>query len=107
MTLSPADFQKVSLRIGKITAASPIPGKTKILTVTVDLGDRVAQAVAGGAEFYEPESFIGRYVVVLTNMEPKIVAGIRSEVMLLAADVNGKPVWLTVQEDVPPGTVVR
>lgn len=107
MTLSPADFQKVSLRIGKITTATSIPGKTKILTVTVDLGDRVAQAVVGGAEFYEPGSFIGCNVVVLTNMEPKIVAGIRSEVMLLAADVNGKPVWLTVQEGVPAGTVVR
>lgn len=107
MVVTPSDFQKISLKIGKITAATSIPGKTKILTVTVDLGDRVAQAIVGGAEYYEPTAFIGRLVVVLTNMAPKIVAGIKSEAMLLAADVNGKPVWLTVQEDVPAGTVVR
>jgi len=40
-------------------------------------------------------------------MESKTIAGVKSEVMLLAADLNGKPVWLTVEEDVPAGTTVR
>jgi hypothetical protein len=40
-------------------------------------------------------------------METKTIKGITSEVMLLAADLAGKPVWLTVEEDVPPGTKVR
>jgi methionine--tRNA ligase beta chain len=101
------DFEKLSLKIGKITAAERIPGMKKVLKVQVDIGDRVAQAIAGGAEFYEPSHFLGKLVVTLTNMESKTIAGVKSEVMLLAADLQGKPVWLTVEEDVPPGTKVR
>jgi methionine--tRNA ligase beta chain len=101
------DFDKLIFKVGKITAAERILGMKKILRVQVDVGDRVAQAIAGGAEYYEPETFIGKRVVVLTNMESKTIAGVKSEVMLLAADLQGKPIWLTVDEDVPPGTKVR
>lgn len=107
MSITFKDFEKLSFRVGKITAAERIPGMKKILKVQVDVGDRVAQAIAGGAEFYEPETFIGKRVVLLTNMEPKTIAGVKSEVMLLAADLQGKPIWITVDEDVPPGTKVR
>jgi methionyl-tRNA synthetase len=102
-----SDFQKLSFRVGKITAAERIPNMKKIVKVQVDVGDRTAQAIAGGAEFYEPSSFVGKRVVVLTNMEPKVIAGVKSEVMLLAADLNGKPIWVTVSDDVPAGTIVR
>jgi methionine--tRNA ligase beta chain len=101
------EFEKLSLKIGKITSAEHIPDMRKILKVQIDIGDRSAQAIAGGAEFYEPESFVGKRVVVVTNMEPKTIAGVKSEVMLLAADFEGKPVWLTVETEVPPGTKVR
>jgi methionine--tRNA ligase beta chain len=107
MSVSITDFEKLTLKVGKITAAERIPGMKKILRVQVDTGDRIAQAIAGGAEFYEPGSFIGKQVVVLTNMELKTIAGVKSEVMLLAADLQGKPVWVTVEADVPPGTKVR
>ena len=101
------DFEKLSFKVGKITAAEKIPGMKKILKVQVDIGDKVTQAIAGGAEYYEPETFVGKRVVVLTNMEPKTIAGVKSEVMLLAADLQGRPVWLTVDEEVPAGTTVR
>jgi methionine--tRNA ligase beta chain len=101
------DFEKLSLKIAKISSAERIPGMKKILKVQVDIGERVATAIAGGAEFYEPSSFVGKSVVVLTNMEPKTIAGVKSEVMLLAADLGGKPIWLTVEGDVPAGTKVR
>ncbi len=107
MSVSMKDFEKLALKVGKITAAERIPGMKKLFKVQVDVGDRTAQAIAGGAEFYEPDSFVGKRVVVLTNLEAKTIAGVRSEVMLLAADLQGKPVWLTVEEDVPPGTKVR
>jgi methionine--tRNA ligase beta chain len=107
MSVTFKDFEKLVLRVGQITTAEKIPGMKKILKVQVDLGDNMAQAIAGGAEYYEPSSFVGKRVVVLTNMEAKTIAGVKSEVMLLAADLQGKPVWLTVDEDVPPGTKVR
>lgn len=101
------DFEKLDFKVGKITGAERIPGMKKVLRVQVDIGDRKAQAIAGGAEFYEPSSFVGKRVIVLTNMEPKTIAGVRSEVMLLAADLQGKPIWATVEADVPAGTKVR
>ena len=107
MAASFKDFQKLTFKVGRITAAERIPNMKKILRVKVDIGDRVADAVAGGAEFYDPSSFVGKQVVVLTNMEPKLIAGVKSEVMLLAADLNGKPVWVTVSDEVPAGTTVR
>jgi len=107
MDITFQDFGKLSLKVGKITSAERIPGMKKILKVQVDVGERTATAIAGGAEFYEPASFIGKRVVVLTNMEPKTIAGVKSEVMLLAADFEGKPIWLTVEQDVPVGTKVR
>jgi len=107
MSVSFKDFGKLSLKVAKIQAAERIPGLTKILKVEVDIGEKRAQAIAGGAQYYTPEQLVGRRVIVITNMESKTIAGIESEVMLLAADLNGRPVWLTVEEDVPAGTTVR
>ena len=107
MSASFSDFQKLAFKVGKITSAERIPNMKKILKVQVDIGGRTAQAIAGGAEFYEPSSFVGKQVVVLTNMEPKVIAGVKSEVMLLAADLHGKPIWVTVSDEAPPGTTVR
>jgi len=107
LSVSFKDFEKLEFKVGKITSAERIPGMKKILKVEVDIGDKVAQAIAGGAEFYEPSAFVGKQVVVLTNMESKTIAGVRSEVMLLAADLSGKPVWCTVEAQVPPGTKIR
>ncbi len=107
MSVSFKDFEKLEFKVGKITAAEKITGMKKLLKVQVDLGDRTAQAIAGGAEFYEPISFLGKRVIVLTNMETKTIAGVKSEVMLLAADLQGKPIWATVEADVPAGTKVR
>jgi len=101
------EFEKLSLKVGKITAAERIPGMKKILKVQVDIGGRIATAIAGGAEFYEPSDFVGKRVVVLANMESRTIAGVKSEVMLLAADLQGKPIWITVEGDVPAGTKVR
>ena len=99
------DFARMDLRVGKIRSAEPITGKTRILRGTVDLGGGEERTVIiGGAQFYEPGDLVGRTVVVVANLEPKTVAGVESGCMLLAADVDGRPFWLTVKEDVPAGT---
>ncbi len=107
MSVTPKDLEKLSLKVGKIVTAARIPGLTKIMKVEVDLGERQAEAIAGGAQYYSPQDLLGRRVIVITNMEAKNIAGIKSEVMLLAADLNGKPIWLTTDVDVPVGTTVR
>jgi len=107
MALTMKDFQKLDMRIGKVVKAEKIPQLKKLLKVFVDIGGQTIQTVAGGAEFYLPEYFVDKLVVVLVNLEPKVIAGIESRGMLLAADVGGKPVWLTVPEEAPLGARVR
>jgi len=100
------DFKKLDLRVGKIVSAERIKGLTKVMKATVDLGEEKRELVVGGAEFYEPEYFTNKMVIIVANLEPKKVAGMTSNGMLLAADVNGKPIWLTVAEDVPAGSKI-
>ncbi len=101
------DFTKLDIRVGKIVSTEKIPGKTRIIKGTIDLGEEKRDVIIGGAEFYEPEDMVGRQVIVIINLEPKKMAGVVSNAMLLAADVNNKPYWLTVNEDVPLGTQIK
>jgi methionine--tRNA ligase beta chain len=106
--ISIKDFMRLDLRIVEVTRSRRITGKSKILIVEVDLGDgETREIVVGGGEFYEPEFFIGKKMVLLGNLEPKMIAGIESRGMLLAADFEKKPYWLQVEEKVPPGSKVR
>ena len=101
------EFARLDIRIGKVLKAERIPGSRKLLRLEVDLGEgEPRQLVAGLAGFYEPDELVGMNIVVLTNLKPKKIMGVESRGMLLAADVNGRPVLLTVEEDVPPGTKV-
>lgn len=98
----------MDIRVGRVVEAERVAGARKLVKVLVDLGEeKLRQVVAGIAEYVNPESLPGKNVVVLANLEPKKFMGLESRGMLLAADVNGKPVLLTVEEDVPPGTRVR
>lgn len=100
-------FARLDIRTAQVISAEPIAGKTRIMKGIIDLGDEKRTVVIGGAEYHAPESMIGRTVVVLANLEPRVVAGVRSEAMLLAADVNDKPFWLSVSDQVPLGSPVR
>lgn len=101
------DFQRMDIRVAKIISVENIPGKSQIIKGTIDIGERQIDVIIGGAEYYEPDSLIGKLVVVITNLEPKNIAGIESSAMLLAADVAGKPYWLTVDGNVPIGSQIK
>jgi len=102
------EFARLDIRVGKVIKAERVPGARKLLRLEVDLGEpEPRQLVAGLAGFYEPEELVGMNVVVLANLKPKRIMGVESRGMLLAADVDGRPVLLTTAEGVPPGTRVR
>jgi methionyl-tRNA synthetase len=103
------DFAKVELRAGEIKTAEAIPGAKKLLKLTVDIGTEVRQICAGIAEYYAPETLVGRKVVVVTNLLPRKMRGIESNGMIVAASVGeqGRPVLATFGEDVPNGTKLR
>ena len=107
MSITYDDFAKLDICIAKIISIEKIPGKTKIVKGTIDIGSEKRDLVIGGAEFYPPEDLIGKTVVAIVNLEAKKIAGIESNAMLLAADVNDKPFWLTVTDDVPLGTKIK
>jgi tRNA-binding protein len=101
------DFKKLDIRVGSILETEKIPGKTRIVKGVVDLGEEKRDVIIGGAEFYEPQDLVGKTVIVVANLETKKIAGIESNAMLLAADVDDKPFWLTVDSDVPAGTKIK
>jgi len=101
------DFAKLQLRVAKIISTEPIPGKTKIIKGVIDLGNEQRNVIIGGAQYYHPEDMLGKIVIAVTNLEPKKMAGVESNAMLLAADVDDKPFWLTVLDDVPLGSPVK
>ena len=100
-------FLQVDLRAARVLSAERIEGADKLLKLQVDLGTEQRQLVAGIALAYEPEALVGRRIVVVANLKPARLRGVESQGMLLAADLDGKPVLATFDEDVPPGTRVR
>ena len=107
MSISYDDFQNLDLRVAKILKIEEIPGKSWIVKGEIDLGDETRDVIIGGAEFYEPEDMLGKTVIVVANLESKKMGGVESNAMLLAADINNKPFWLTVDSCVPPGTKIK
>ena len=105
--ISYEDFLKLDLRIAKIESTESIPGKTRIIKGVISLGDEKRDVIIGGANFYEPNELVDRLVVVVANLEPKKMAGVESNAMLLAADLDDKPFWLSVDSSVPPGTKIK
>lgn len=106
-TVSYDDFARLDIRVAKVVSAEPIPGKTRIVRGEIEIDGDVRTVIIGGAQYYEPASLVGKTVIVLANLEPRVVAGIKSEAMLLAAEVDDKPFWLGVPEGVPTGSPVR
>jgi methionyl-tRNA synthetase len=105
------DFLKVELRIGEIKVAERIPNADKLLRFEIDLGEgRYRQILAGLAEYYEPESLIGRKVVVVANLKPRKMRGLESEGMICAASLensNDKPAIATFLESVNIGARLK
>ena len=101
------DFTKLDLRVAKIISTEPIPGKSRIIKGTIDLGDDKRDVIIGGAQYYQPDELVGKIVIVVANLEPKKMAGVESNAMLLAADVDDKPFWLTVDGDIPLGSPIK
>ncbi len=102
------DFAKVELRVAQVKTAERVKGADKLLRLEVDLGNEVRQLVAGIAEAYEPETLIGRKVVIVANLAPRKLRGLESNGMIVAASPEGgKPVLASFLEDVPIGTRLK
>jgi len=107
MTIPFSDFQKIELRIGKVENVEEVEGLDKLYKLTVDLGEREKRTLlAGLKESHQPYELLGKLIVVIANLEPREIKGVKSEGMLLAAISGEKPIILIPEEEVKPGSKV-
>ncbi len=100
-------FMEIDLRTGRIIEAEPIEGADKLLRVLVDIGEtNPRQVVAGIAQHYDPKRIIGYQVVVVANLKPAKLFGVRSEGMILAAESEEGLRLVTLDEPMAPGSRV-
>ncbi len=79
------DFMGVELRTAKVIACERVPKAKKLLKLQVDLGYEERQVVSGIAKFYEPETLIGKKIIIVANLKPATLCGIESNGMILAS----------------------
>jgi methionine--tRNA ligase beta chain len=102
-----AEFEKLDLRVGKIIEATPIPNSKKLIKIMVDFGTEKRQAVAGLLKFYTPEQLVGKKCVFLLNLQRRMLAGVESQCMVLAAeDIAGNVSVLMPEKDIAEGSKI-
>ncbi len=107
-TIEYADFAKVQLRVARVLEASNHSNADKLIVLKLDLGSEQRQICAGLRGHYEPASLVGRNIVVVANLAPRMMRGVESNGMLLAASNadHTRVILLAPDADVEPGAVV-
>jgi methionyl-tRNA synthetase len=110
------DFAKVEIRIGKIHSVELVLGADKLLKLLVDVGDGVDEAsnikmrqILSGIRTYleDPQSLVGKKFPFVVNLEPRIIRGLESQGMILAASFEDTLALLSPTNDVPAGTKIK
>lgn len=102
------DFMKLQIQLGKIIECEAVPKSKKLLCSKVQIGSQIRQIVSGIKNWYTPEEMVGKTVTVLVNLEPKKIAGVMSEGMILCAEDNeGNLSLVTSEKTLKPGAEIR
>ena len=101
------DFQKLDLRTAKILSVEDHPNADKLFVLKISFGDEEKQLVAGIKGQYSKEDLIGKTIIVIKNLEPAELRGVKSEGMLLAAEDNEKIVLLTTEKEIKENSKIR
>jgi len=96
----------MELRVATIIEAAPHPNADKLLLMKVKVGDSEKQIVAGIRKYREPDTLIGKQIIIVDNLEPAVLRGERSEGMLLAVLANGEFALLQPDAKVADGSRV-
>jgi tRNA-binding protein len=107
MTITYADFDKVDIRVGRITRAEPFPEARKpAYRLWVDFGPEIGEKRSSAqiTKHYTPEGLIGRQVLAVVNFPPRQIGPVMSEVLVLGVpDEEGQVVLIGPGHDVPLG----
>jgi len=102
------DFGQTELRVVTVEKAEPHPNADKLLVLTVRMGPETRTVVSGIREHYDPQDLVGRKLILVANLQPVTLRGVRSEGMILAAeDEQGHLSVATLERDLPDGSEVR
>ncbi len=101
------DFQKLDLRVGTVKRAEVVEGADRLLKLTVFDGERERTIVSGIRQYYQPDDLEGQQVVLVANLKPVMLRGIRSEGMLLAGSVSGTLSVVAPSTHLPEGARVK
>ena len=107
-TITFDDFVKIKLRVGKVIEATDHPNADKLVLLKVDLGDEQRQICAGLRGYYQTEDLLGRHLILVTNLSPRMMRGVESNGMLLAAvsPDRSRVVLVSPESDIEPGSEV-
>jgi len=100
-----SQFSTLNLKVGKVLDIQPHPNGDKLYLMKVDIG-RTITMVSGLKDFYTADELKKKTLVIVTNLEPATIRGVRSEGMLLAAEEDKKLALLTPEKDLPAGTQI-
>lgn len=101
------DFMKMQFQVGEIISCQAVEKSKKLLCSQVRVGSEVKQIVSGIRKYYTPEEMVGKKVMVLVNLKPAKLAGVRSEGMLLCAeDAEGNLALITPEKPMPAGAEI-
>ncbi len=101
------EFKKLDMRIGIIKTAEKKEGSDKLLVLNIEIGEETRQILSGIAKFYSPEDLIGKRVLVLCNLAPRMIMGLESQGMLLCAvDKEDNVALLNPDKEFPSGTII-
>ncbi len=101
-----SDFQKVELRVARILDVQEIVGADRLWKLRVDVGSEQKEIVAGIKQAYPKEVLLGRLVVVVNNLAPANIRGTLSHGMLLVAKNDKELALLTIDKEIPPGSII-
>ena len=101
------EFKKLELKVAEIKEVNDHPNADKLYVITVDLGDKTKQVVAGIKSSYKKEDLVGRQVVVVDNLDPAILRGVESQGMILAASDEAGIAVISPLREVKLGSTVK
>ena len=101
------DFAKVGLRVAKVKDCEPVKRAKKLLKLTLDDGIGERTVASGIAQYYKPEDLIGHNVILVANLKPAVLRGVKSEGMILCAEKDGVVTLVEPAPEMPVGSVVR
>ena len=102
-----SDWEKLDLRVAKIKKAADHPNADKLVILTIDVGEEEKQIVAGIRKDYTNKQLEGKEIIVVNNLKPVELRGVKSNGMLLAATDGDKVVLLKPDKDVESGSEVK